>query len=93
MAIAPYGSGAGLTDRVVGNAELERVIADGEAAGRVANLREVRNYMCHRDHRDYWQGRSAAIAEGALEFHLALQRAFNRLTLLTLRRLNAAGDG
>lgn len=77
-----------LVDSVVGTDELERVIADGEAAGRVANLRSVRDYMCHRDRRDYWEGRLAAIAEGALQFHLGLQREFNRVTLLTMRRLN-----
>ena len=82
-----------LTDRVVGNDELERVIAEGEAAGRIANLRQVRDYMCHRDRRDYWGGRLAAIAPGALDFHLRLQRAFNRLSLLTLRGLNQAGSG
>ncbi|MFN2504279.1 MAG: hypothetical protein ABR540_08620 [Acidimicrobiales bacterium] len=82
-----------LTDRVVGNAQLEDLISEGEASGRVANLRQVRDYMCHRDRRDYWEGRLAAIAGGAFDFHLALQRAFNRLTLLTLRNLNQAEAG
>lgn len=77
-----------LVDSVVGTDELERLIGDGEAAGRVANLRHVRDYMCHRDRRDYWEGRLAPIAEGALQFHVGLQRAFNELTLLTMRRLN-----
>lgn len=82
-----------LVDSIVGTDELERLIADGDAAGRVANLRHVRDYMCHRDRRDYWEGRLAAIAQGALQLHLGLQREFNRVTLLTMRHLNQADAG
>ena len=62
---------------------LNRMIDELSAQGDLAKMREVRNYMCHRDRREYWDTGRVALA-GLLLKHLALHDAFGAMLLKAL---------
>ena len=64
---------------------LDRIIDELSAEGDLAKMREVRNYMCHRDRREYWDMGRMALA-GLLPKHLALHDAIGSMLLKALRR-------
>lgn len=64
---------------------LDRMIDELSAEGDLAKMREVRDYMCHRDRREYWDVGRTALA-GLLPKHLALHDAFGAMLLEALRR-------
>ena len=67
-------------------AEVDRLLCDDD---RVTALREVRNYMSHRDMRRYYDVGRLAVAHVGLEWHRTLESAFAKMLLLGLRRARA----
>ncbi|MCY3546892.1 MAG: hypothetical protein OXH49_08410 [Gemmatimonadetes bacterium] len=59
---------------------LNGVLAELNSAGDLAKMREVRDYMCHRDRREYWDTGRVAVA-GMLSTHVALHDAFGDMLL------------
>jgi len=77
--------------RIVDTTELTRVLRDARRSGRLERMIECRNYMCHRDKREYWNaGRDAPVGE--LAFHETLHMAFSRVLLGAMRHANALTD-
>ena len=60
--------------------EIDELIAQGDADGSLAKMRHVRDYMCHRDRRDYWDAGRTDVA-GQLLYHEALHGAFSQAFL------------
>lgn len=59
---------------------LEATLCEGDSCGLIKGMRNTRDYMCHRDRREYWDaGRVAPF--GNLEFHTRLHMAFGNLLL------------
>lgn len=70
-------------------AQLESLIEQGRSNGSLDRLRDVRDYMCHRDRREYWdKGRSAVAGEGMLGWATELDSAFEQTTLAALRSVH-----
>jgi len=69
---------------VVTDARVEEILAEGEASGAIKSLRAVRDYMCHRDRREYWNAGRMAPA-GNLEFNMRLHDEFSRVLLAAMR--------
>ena len=68
-------------------AELESTIARLESQGDLAKMREVRDYMCHRDKRAYWdQGRVAVV--DMLHKNQELHDRFGKTLLKALRLID-----
>ena len=69
--------------------QVESLISIGKQAGKIEHLRSVRNYMCHRDKREYWDdGRLAVVHPGMLEWTSALDSAFSSMILTALKQLH-----
>ncbi len=50
--------------------------------------------MCHRDKRDYWDDGRIAVAEpGMFQWALALDRAFSKMMLTAVPRLQSEENG
>ena len=47
-------------------------------------MRRTRDYMCHRDHKKYWDDGRLAVC-GQLEYHMKLQAAFSRILLAAMK--------
>ncbi len=75
---------------LVPDCRIDELLREGDQDGRIAKLRDVRHYMCHRDHREYWDEGRLAVA-GELEFNSRLHSEFGRVLLLALRTAPAAG--
>jgi hypothetical protein len=60
--------------------EVDGLIEQGRADGSLTQMRNVRDYMCHRDRREYWNAGRLNIA-GQIGFHVALHQAFDRVFL------------
>lgn len=74
---------AGTLTSTVGLVEVLRSI---RRSGHLRRMEETRNYMCHRDRREYWDaGRTAAI--GAAEENLRVYRAFSDMFLAAFRAM------
>jgi hypothetical protein len=69
---------------LVGTAELDAMIAEGTQHGHIGKLREARDYMCHRDRREYWDAGSLAQANNP-ESNRRLHNAFGVTLLGALR--------
>ena len=64
--------------------ELTKLLDTGQADGSLARMREVRNYMCHRDRRKYWDdGRLVVV--GQLDYHMKVHAAFSEVLLAAVR--------
>lgn len=59
---------------------VEELISKGENDGSISKMRNVRDYMCHRDKREYWDAGRIDVA-GQLTYHEALHRAFSDVFL------------
>ena len=62
---------------------LNRMIDELNSRGELAKMREVRNYMCHRDRREYWDAGRVAVV-GLLPKTMALHDAFGATLLKAL---------
>ncbi len=71
------------------HAEVERLLGD---ADRVFALREVRNYMSHRDVRRYYDAGRLAVADVGLEWHRSTESAFAAMLVLGIRGASAARE-
>lgn len=61
---------------------VERLLRD---ADRVANLRDVRDYMSHRDLRRYYDAGRLAVAHVGIQWHRTLETAFATMLLMGIR--------
>ena len=74
----------GHLSKVLDCTELESTISRLESQGDLARMRDVRNYMCHRDKREYWdQGRLAVV--NMLHKNQELHDLFGKTLLHALR--------
>ena len=64
--------------------ELNALLDEGEADGSLSQMREARNYMCHRDQRGYWDDGRLAVC-GQLEYHMKVHAAFSNVLLAALQ--------
>lgn len=70
---------------------VEDLLHLGDASGHMDRLRSTRDYMCHRDKREYWDaGRVAVVEPGMFHWALDLDRALSAMTLAALGRLQTA---
>ena len=60
--------------------EVEEIISKGKNDGSISKMRNVRDYMCHRDKREYWDAGRIDVA-GQLEYHESLHRKFGEAFL------------
>ena len=74
---------------VVSLDELTSLLKTGKTDGSLARMRETRNYMCHRDRREYWDDGRLAVC-GQLDYHVRLHRAFS---VVLLGAMKAAATG
>lgn len=58
--------------------QIYKLIEQGKTDGSLTKMRNVRDYMCHRDKREYWDAGRTDVA-GQLTFHNALHSAFSRV--------------
>jgi hypothetical protein len=65
--------------------KVDATISSGDADGSIAKMREVRDYMCHRDRREYWDAGRVDVA-GQLAYHEELYGAFSEAFLATFDR-------
>ena len=73
--------------------QVQDLISIGKQEGKIEHLRAVRNYMCHRDKREYWDdGRVAVVHPGMLEWTSALDGAFSSMILAALKNLHKEVD-
>ena len=71
--------------------QVERLLRAGDDLGCLEHLRSTRDYMCHRDRREYWdRGRMAVAVPGMFHWALALDRAFAAMTLKALQGLQSS---
>jgi hypothetical protein len=69
---------------VISTAGLDATLLEGDSSGDLTKMRATRDYMCHRDRREYWDpGRLAVL--GRLEFHDRLHMEFSKLLLAAMR--------
>lgn len=62
--------------------EVDDIISKGENDGSVAKMRNVRDYISHRDKREYWDSGRIDVA-GQLEYNEALHNSFSKSFLET----------
>ena len=62
--------------------EVDEIISKGEKDGSISKMRNVRDYMSHRDKREYWDAGRIDVA-GQLEYHEALHSKFSKAFLET----------
>ena len=74
-------------DTVTATGELNRLLQLGETDGSVAKMRDARNYMCHRDRREYWDDGRLAVC-GQLDYHMKLYAAFSQVLLAAMKSTN-----
>ena len=60
--------------------QIDKLIEQGKIDGSLNKMRNVRDYMCHRDKREYWHAGRTDVA-GQLAFHNALHTAFSQVFL------------
>ena len=60
--------------------QIDDLIKQGKTDGSLAKMRNVRDYMSHRDKREYWDAGRTDVA-GQLAFHNALHNAFSQVFL------------
>ena len=77
--------------KAVDCSELNRLIDELSAQSGLAKMRAVRDYMCHRDRREYWDTGRTALA-GLLPKYLALHDAFDAMLLKALSQFTEAHD-
>lgn len=71
--------------------QVERLLRAGDDLGCLDHLRSTRDYMCHRDRREYWDsGRIAVATPGMFRWALALDRSFAAVTLNALTGLQSS---
>ena len=58
--------------------QIVQLLREGEKNGAIKALREVRDYMCHRDRRTYWDTGRLAVA-GNFDFNMRLHAEFSRV--------------
>lgn len=66
--------------------EIDKLIDQGKANGNLSKMQAIRNYMCHRDKREYWDAGRTNVA-GQFIFHKALHSAFSRAFLAVAQAL------
>ncbi|MBN1362339.1 MAG: hypothetical protein JW993_17220 [Sedimentisphaerales bacterium] len=59
---------------------IDRLIAEGEKNGNIERMRSIRDYMCHRDRRRYWDAGRVDVA-GQLIYHEAICQGFSEAFL------------
>ncbi len=64
--------------------EVDDIIFKGKKDDRIARMKNVRDYMSHRDKREYWDAGRIDVA-GQLEFHEVLHRNFSKVFLETFK--------
>jgi len=69
---------------------VEEIISKGENEGSISKMRNVRDYMCHRDKREYWDAGRIDIA-GQLDYHEALHRQFSNVFLESFKQYKELG--
>jgi hypothetical protein len=62
--------------------EVNDIISKGKEDGYISKMRNVRDYMSHRDKRDYWDAGRIEVA-GQLEYHESLHTKFSKAFLET----------
>jgi len=67
--------------------KIDHLIREGKADGRLSKMRNVRDYTCHRDRREYWDAGRTDVA-GQLDYHNKLYHAFSEAFLDTFEKLN-----
>ena len=60
--------------------QIDNLIEQGTTDGSLNKMRNVRDYMSHRDKREYWDTGRTDVA-GQLDFHNALHNAFSQVFL------------
>ena len=60
--------------------QIDKLIEQGKTDGSLTKMRNVRDYMCHRDKREYWDAGRTDVA-GQLAFHNAVHSAFSQVFL------------
>jgi len=63
--------------------QIDSLIEQGKNDDSLTKMRQVRDYMCHRDKREYWDAGRTDVA-GQLAFHKALHDAFSQVFLAVL---------
>lgn len=74
----------GHISRVVDCSPLDDLIDELDSQGDLAKMCEVRNYMCHRDRREYWDEGRVKVA-GLLHNNYTLHDAFGEALAKALR--------
>ena len=70
--------------------QVDRLLRAGDDLGYLDHLRSIRDYMCHRDKREYWDsGRIAVVVPGMFQWALKLDRAISSMVLSALRTLQS----
>ena len=69
---------------VIPTGELNQLLKLGETDGSLAKMRDARNYMCHRDRREYWDDGRLAVC-GQLDYHVKLHTAFSQVLLAAMK--------
>lgn len=64
---------------------VEELISKGKNEGNIQKMRNARDYMCHRDKREYWDAGRIDVA-GQLTYHESLHRAFSDVFLKTFNQ-------
>jgi hypothetical protein len=64
--------------------EVDEIISKGEKDGSISKMRNVRDYMSHRDKREYWDFGRIDVA-GQLEYHEALHHKFSKAFLAAFK--------
>ena len=64
---------------------VEDLISNGKTNGSISKMRNVRDYMCHRDKREYWDAGRIDVA-GQLTYHEALHQAFSDVFLQVFKK-------
>lgn len=76
---------------MVDTSRLGAMIHEAKEDGRLDKMLETRNYMCHRDRREYWDlGRTSVV--GQLEFHDALHDEFSEIFKAVARAIRDSDD-
>ena len=64
--------------------DIDRVIAEGKRNSNLAKMRNVRDYMCHRDKRAYWDAGRVDVT-GQLAYHEAVCQVFSTAFLAVVK--------
>ena len=81
---SPFMAGAkSLMNSVYSSYRIDALISQGEKDGSLSKMKNVRDYMCHRDKREYWDAGRTDVA-GRFQYNEILHEAFSEAFLAAL---------